>query len=111
MRKEENVFYNENCAFDAYLPPTNGFSTILYFHGGGFESGDKADETNIELAQSFVRAGYGFISANYRTYTSGARFPDFLEDGEFAFVKAVLPWLKKREGVLLYESARVAAQR
>lgn len=52
MRKEENVFYNENCAFDAYLPPTNGFSTILYFHGGGFESGDKADETQVELAKS-----------------------------------------------------------
>ncbi|MBP3422475.1 MAG: alpha/beta hydrolase [Clostridia bacterium] len=89
MRKEENVFYNENCAFDAYLPPTNGFSTILYFHGGGFESGDKADETQVELAKSFARLGYGFISANYRMYPSGARFPDFLEDGAdaVAFVK------------------------
>lgn len=89
MPTEKDIFYNEKCALDAYLPPVNGFSTILYFHGGGLVEGDKADENNIEFAKAFVEAGYAFISANYRMYTGGAKYPDFLEDAAqaVAFVK------------------------
>jgi acetyl esterase/lipase len=84
-----NVKYNENCALDAYLPPADGFTTVLYFHGGGLVSGDKADKNNVELAKSFVQAGYAFVSANYRMYTDGAKYPAFLEDAAdaVAFVK------------------------
>ena len=89
MRKQKNVLYNENCALDAYLPPVDGFTTILYFHGGGLVEGDKADKNNLELAEAFVEAGYAFVSANYRMYTQGAKYPDFLEDAAqaVAFVK------------------------
>lgn len=79
MRKILDVVYNGNCRLDAYLPATNGFPTIVYFHGGGLESGDKADQNYVEIAKCFVCAGYGFLSVNYRMYPT-AKFPEYLED-------------------------------
>ena len=91
MRTDKDVFYgkHEQCVLDAYLPLGNGFTTILYFHGGGLVEGDKADENNLELAKAFVKEGYAFVSANYRMYTQGAKYPDFLEDAAqaVAYVK------------------------
>lgn len=83
MRIEEDVLYGkrEKCVLDAYLPPMDGFTTVVYFHGGGLVSGDKADEVTTAFAYAFAEAGYGFLSVNYRMYTDGAKFPDFLEDG------------------------------
>ena len=91
MRTEKNVLYaeREHCVLDVYLPETDGFTTIVYFHGGGLVEGDKADKNNLELAEAFVEAGYAFVSANYRMYTHGAKYPDFLVDAAqaVAFVK------------------------
>lgn len=91
MRSEKEVFYaqREKCALDAYLPQTDDFTTVVYFHGGGLVEGDKADQTNVDFAKAFVEAGYGFISVNYRMYTHGAKYPAFLEDAAeaVAFVK------------------------
>ena len=83
-----DIPYNEFCALEAYLPPTNGFPILVYFHGGGFVEGDKKDTS--EIAKSFVRAGYGVVTANYRMYHGGARFPDFLRDGA-----DVVAWVKQ----------------
>ncbi len=95
MRKFLDVKYNENCALDAYLPPMDGFTAVVYFHGGGLVEGDKADENNIEFAKAFVEAGYAFISANYRMYTAGAKHPDFLEDAAQAVAFAKKNYAEK----------------
>ena len=73
---------------DAYLPEKKDFSIIVYFHGGGLEVGDKAGQNIVEIANSFVNAGYGFVSCNYRKYPN-AKFPDYILDGAKAvrFVK------------------------
>ena len=83
MKIEKDILYgnDEKCTFDAYLPPTDGFTTVVYFHGGGLVSGDKADEPTTAFAKAFAKAGYAFLSVNYRMYTDGAKFPEFLEDG------------------------------
>jgi len=95
MRKFSGVKYNENCALDAYLPLSDGFTTVVYFHGGGLVSGDKADESTLGFGSAFVEAGYAFISANYRMYTDGAKFPDFLEDGAEAVAFAKKNYAEK----------------
>ena len=90
MRVYKDIIYNENegCKLDMFLPETNGFETIVWFHGGGLVEGDKSDCERF--VDGIVQAGYGFISVNYRMYTAGAKFPDFLKDAadSVAFVKA-----------------------
>ena len=90
MRVIKDVQYNEieACKLDMYLPDESGFETIVWFHGGGLVSGDKLD--GERLAPSIVAAGYAFVSVEYRMYTGGAKFPDFINDvaEAVAFVKA-----------------------
>lgn len=90
MRKIGNVLYSERHKekLDAYLPEKKGFKTVVYFHGGGIEAGDKADPFYVEIAERFAQNGYGFVSVNYRMYPQ-AKFPDFLEDAaeSVAYVK------------------------
>ena len=82
-----NIQYNENCCLDAYLPSSYGFPTLVYFHGGGLEAGDKADRNYVEIAKRFVGEGYGFLSVNYRMYPT-AKFPEYLEDAARAIAWA-----------------------
>lgn len=65
---------------DLYLPDTDGFDTIIWFHGGGIEAGSRKD--NI-FAESVVKNGYAFVSAEYRMYPD-AHFPEFIEDAAAA---------------------------
>lgn len=55
MKIVKDIVYEQsnNFRLDAYLPASNGFFTIVYFHGGGLESGDKADKNYVEIAPSF----------------------------------------------------------
>lgn len=62
---------------DWYLPDENGFDTILWFHGGGMEAGDR--KGGAELAKHAVAAGHGFVSVEYSMYPT-ARFPEFVLD-------------------------------
>ena len=82
MKKILDIQYSEPsiCKLDIYLPDEQSLGTIVYFHGGGFECGDKADKSYVEIAEDLTKKGYGFVSANYRMYPAGAKFPQFLED-------------------------------
>lgn len=63
---------------DLYLPDSEKcVALLLYFHGGGLEGGDKADDEGVykELASK----GIAVASANYRLYPSAA-YPQFVED-------------------------------
>ncbi len=70
---------NEDCLLDLYLPDTNGFDTIVYFHGGGLTGGHKNDYYYVEMAEKFAEQGYGFVSVEYRKYPT-AKYPEFIED-------------------------------
>ena len=89
MRVFKDITYKSDdaCKLDLYLPDEDGFETIVWFHGGGLENGDKQQAERFVSA--IIDAGYGFVSANYRMYTSGAKFPEFLFDAAsaVAFVK------------------------
>ena len=79
MRKIENIKYSdfEETVLDIYLPESRKFSTFIYFHGGGLESGDKKDAEI--LASYLVKKGIAVVSANYRIYPT-AVFPDYIND-------------------------------
>ena len=91
MQVYKDVAYGtlEKQKCDMYLPETQGFSTIVYFHGGGLVKGSKYSESKVEIASSFVKNGYGFVSVGYRLYTDGAKYPDYLTDAaaSIAFVR------------------------
>ncbi|MBQ7912672.1 MAG: alpha/beta hydrolase [Clostridia bacterium] len=91
MKILNDIAYKNNsaCKLDMYLPEQTGFQTIVWFHGGGLENGNKYSQATAEIAESFVKNGYGFISVGYRLYTQGARYPDYLTDcaNAVAFVK------------------------
>ncbi len=95
MKILKNLSYDERyeaCMLDIYAPERQTKETIVYFHGGGIQSGDKADKNYIEIAESFVKEGYAFVSVNYRMYPT-AKFPDYLYDAakSVARVKNIFP--------------------
>ena len=90
MKEILDVQYSqyESTLVDIYLPETEHFQTILFFHGGGLAKGDKRSEKLLKIAKAFANAGYGFASVQYRMYPN-AKFPDYIEDcaKAAAFVK------------------------
>ncbi len=80
MRELRDLVYldtgdSEN-RLDAFLPDTDGFPTLLHFHGGGLTGGSyKGQDHQLPL----VDAGYGVVTAGYRLMP-GVNFPTFLED-------------------------------
>ena len=65
------------CLLDWYLPDENGFDTIVWFHGGGMEAGDR--KGGAALAARAAAAGYAFVSVEYSMYPT-ARYPEFIWD-------------------------------
>ena len=62
---------------DIYLPECKNFPVFIYFHGGGLEHGDKA---NQQALYSFLTDhGVAVVAPNYRMYPA-AHYPDFLVD-------------------------------
>jgi len=81
MKTFLDIKYNQYAALDVYAPEGKSCPVFIYFHGGGLEHGDKAEQCIRENAESFVKAGYVFVSVNYRMYgEEGVKFPDYLED-------------------------------
>lgn len=70
-------YEKERCKLDVYLPENrDGFATMVWFHGGGLQNGDK----NIpDTAARFTKDGIAFVSANYRLSPKGT-FPDYIDD-------------------------------
>ncbi len=107
MKILKDVSYSDNyedCKFDAYIPEEQTKETIVYFHGGGIQSGDKAAPNYVEIAEVFVKEGYAFVSANYRMYPD-AKFPEYLQDAAkvVAYVKNTL--LPEKEIIVSGQSA------
>jgi alpha/beta superfamily hydrolase len=93
MKAYKDIAYNAYCTLDMYLPDQEGFSTFVYFHGGGMVGGCKEDPRVLKLMESMVKHGFGFVSVEYRKYTedkqTSVRFPEYLHDAAdaVAYVK------------------------
>ena len=72
-RLTANVPYGDpaqHLALDLYLPEYGSSLTpvpvIVYFHGGGWVKGDKADPRDKSIASDLASEGYAVASVNYR---------------------------------------------
>jgi acetyl esterase/lipase len=72
---------------DLYRAPQPDAPVVLYVHGGGWRSGDKADGASGRLA-ALAAYGVTVASADYRL-VPGATFPDQVHD-----VKGAVRWLR-----------------
>ena len=81
MQKYIDIEYGKDLKnkLDIYVPDNKPKGTIICFHGGGIVSGDKYDDSYLEMAKSFVEANYCYVSVNYRLYPD-TKFPDFIDD-------------------------------
>lgn len=62
---------------DIYLPECKKFPVFVYFHGGGLERGDKANQQ--VMCRFLADHGVAVVVPNYRMYPA-AHYPDFLVD-------------------------------
>ena len=93
VRLVENLIYDSEIGqagqFDLYVPQTEcgkDMPLLIYFHGGGLESGDKADDRN--MYRELASGGILVASANYRMYPQ-VGFPVFIEDAAHAVVESL----------------------
>lgn len=76
---QSDKYISEKCLLDIYYPENGkGFSTIVWFHGGGLTSGDKK-----ALPVGITRDGAAIVSVNYRLDPK-VKCPKYLEDAATA---------------------------
>lgn len=66
----------ENACYDLFLPDEESFDLLVWFHGGGLETGSRKDPL---FAQELTEKGVAVASVEYRMYPE-AQFPDYLVD-------------------------------
>lgn len=80
MKIIKDIPYRQDCKeqkLDLYLPDQDHFSTLVYFHGGGLESGSKE---GAEIFASYLtERKIAVASVEYRMYPK-AKYPDFITD-------------------------------
>jgi acetyl esterase/lipase len=95
-----DAYAAERCRLDLYLPAgKRDFPTLVWFHGGGLEGGDKGSAK--ALARALNADGVAVASANYRL-SPKATYPAYLEDAAAAAV-----WVRKGIAVRGGDAARV----
>ncbi len=89
------VYESPGCTdptLNIYLPESgllSGTPTYLFIHGGGWASGDKAQ--NDELHVALADAGYAVVSCNYTLSSAKtASYPQAIHD-----TKAVVKWIRE----------------
>ncbi len=85
---EADAYKSERCKLDLYYPTDkDGFGTLVWFHGGGLEGGEK------DLPEGLRNGGYAIATVNYRLYGKGAKCPDYTYDAAEA-----VAWVIKNIG-------------
>ena len=75
---ESDTYRKERCKLDIYYPEdVKEFKTLVWFHGGGLEGGNKG------LREEFRNRGFAVIDVNYRLYPK-VKCPGYLEDAALA---------------------------
>ena len=73
-----DTYARERCKLDLYYPTDSaGYATIVFFHGGGLESGNK------HFVEAWNDQGIAVATANYRLHPR-ARNPTYTEDAAAA---------------------------
>ncbi len=70
-------YAQQQCRVDVHTPAKKGFATVVWFHGGGLENGDK------KIPKYLLDNGYAVVSANYR-HSPKVNAPVYLEDAAAA---------------------------
>lgn len=96
MRIKEDVRYGglENDFLDIYYPECDEYDVLIWFHGGGLESGTRK---SWKFVEDLVKQGMAVVSVEYRLYPE-AVFPDFITDCARA-VKYVFEYVATESGV------------
>lgn len=77
----------ERCRLDVYYPADKkDFSTVVWFHGGGLEGGNKY------IPEEFSKQGFAVVAVNYRL-SPKAKNPAYIEDAA-----AAVAWTFKNIG-------------
>lgn len=87
---------------DVYVPEGEGpFPAVLVIHGGGWESGDRAQVKG--LAERIARRGYVAVNTTYRL-APGAIFPAQLQD-----VQQAVLWMRAQAATYQIDPTRIGA--
>ena len=71
-------YMKERCRLDVYAPESkNGFSTVVWFHGGGLKSGNKS------IPEGLKEQGIAVVAVNYRLYPK-VKAPVYIQDAAAA---------------------------
>jgi acetyl esterase/lipase len=75
---QTNEYIAERCRLDLYYPAdTKGFTTVVWFHGGGITGGSKF------TPEKFKEQGIAVIAVNYRLHPK-VKCPKYIEDAAAA---------------------------
>ena len=75
---DTSAYRRERCKLDIYLPTQKkGFKTIVWFHGGGLEGGNK------EFRPELMNSGFAQVAPNYRLFPR-CQCPDYTRDAAAA---------------------------
>lgn len=75
---EMDAYRKERCKLDVYYPDDKkDFPTIVWFHGGGLEGGNK------HIPQELMNRGFAVVAVNYRL-SPKAKNPAYIEDAAAA---------------------------
>jgi len=85
-RTEQNLdrYSKERCQLDLYHPEKPGYSTVIWFHGGGIQKGERF------LPKGLRKQGVAVVSENYRLHPK-ITSPAYIEDAA-----AAVAWTMKK---------------
>jgi acetyl esterase/lipase len=99
-RKEKLDIYHPVGVSQSHLAPA-----VIYYHGGGFNDGDKAKEREIGICSDLARAGFLAVSVNYklRRMQGQVTWPRNIHD-----CKLALRWVRDNAARLGIDPDRIA---
>jgi acetyl esterase/lipase len=108
----------ETLRLDVYQPTGDtapARPAFIWIHGGGFSSGDKADDIEELVGREFARRGYVVASITYRmregeffSFAAGdPRLPEVIADAQHD-AQAAVRWLRANASAYRVDTARVA---
>lgn len=112
LRIEADVAYlptDRNEKLDIYHPPGAGAGTplpaVIFYHGGGFNDGDKAKDREVRICSDLARAGFVAVSVNYklRRMQGQVTWPRNIHD-----CKLALQWVRANAVRLGIDPDRIA---
>ncbi|HLF32755.1 MAG TPA: alpha/beta hydrolase [Cyclobacteriaceae bacterium] len=105
IRIEKEIVYGHAAGVDLRLDiawPVEGkgpFPVILFFHGGGWQAGNKTDMNH--WIQSYAKSGYAAATVEYR-FAPAFKWPSQVQDA-----KAAVRYLRANAGILNIDPERI----